>query len=151
MNDATALYQAGEGKWGTDEATFLRIFATRSPAELSLVNQYYRQLAGKGLLGSISNEFSEYTKELLDTIVRANVDPYGYYAGRIYESVTGLGTNYSKLIRIICSRHAVDMPYIKQAYSRDYNKDMLEDIQEKTSGNYRKVLCSLVANARKIN
>ena len=136
---------------GTDEATFFKIFATRSPAELSLVNQYYRQLAGKGILSAISNEFSGDTKELLDTIVKAKVDPYGYYAERIYESVNGLGTNDSRLIRNICARHAVDMPYIKQAYSRDHNKDMLEDIQENTSGNYKKVLCSLVANARKIN
>jgi hypothetical protein len=146
--DAAALYQAGEGKWGTDEATFTRIFATRSPAELALINQYYKQHAGKGLLGAINSEFSGDTKELLDTIVRSNVDPYGYYAGRIHDSVSGLGTNDSRLIRNICARHAVDLPYIKQAYIRDYGKDMLQDIQGDTSGHYRQVLTSLVANAR---
>ena len=75
MNDAAALYQAGEGKWGTDEAAFNRIFATRSPAELALINQYYKQNTGKGLLSAINNEFSGDTKDLLDTIVRSNVDP----------------------------------------------------------------------------
>ena len=148
MNDAAALYQAGEGKWGTDEATFNRVFATRSPADLALINQYYKQHSGKGLLGAIDSEFSGDTKELLDTIVRSNVDPYGYYAGRIHESVAGLGTNDSRLIRNICARHAVDMPYIKQAYLRDYGKDMLTDIQGDTSGHYRQVLSSLVSNAR---
>ena len=146
--DAAALYQAGEGKWGTDEATFTRIFATRSPAELALINQYYKQHAGKGLLGAIDSEFSGDTKDLLDTIVRSNVDPYGFYAGRIHDSVSGLGTNDSRLIRNICARHAVDLPYIKQAYIRDYGKDMLQDIQGDTSGHYRQVLTSLVANAR---
>ena len=148
MNDAAALYQAGEGKWGTDEATFNRVFTTRSPAELALINQYYKQHSGKGLLGAINSEFSGDTKELLDTVVRANVDPYGYYAGRIHDSVSGLGTNDSRLIRNVCARHAVDMPYIKQAYLRDYGKDMLADIQGDTSGHYRQVLSSLVANAR---
>jgi len=146
--DAAALYQAGEGKWGTDEATFTRIFATRSPAELALINQYYKQHTGKGLLGAIDSEFSGDTKDLLDTVVRANVDPYGYYAGRIHDSVSGLGTNDSRLIRNVCARHAVDLPYIKQAYIRDYGKDMLQDIQGDTSGHYRQVLSSLVANAR---
>ena len=146
--DAAALYQAGEGKWGTDEATFTRIFATRSPAEFALINQYYKQHTGKGLLGAIDSEFSGDTKDLLDTIVRANVDPYGFYAGRIHESVAGLGTNDSRLIRNVCARHAVDLPYIKQAYIRDYGKDMLADIQSDTSGHYRQVLSSLVANAR---
>ena len=148
MADAAALYQAGEGKWGTDEATFYRVFANRSPAELAVINQYYKQNSNKGLLGAINSEFSGDTKDLLDTIVRSNVDPYGFYAGRIHDSVSGLGTNDSRLIRNICARHAVDLPLIKQAYARDYGKDMLSDIQSDTSGHYRQVLSSLVANAR---
>ena len=148
QQDAAALYQAGEGKWGTDENTFIRIFSTRSPAELGLINQYYKQNANKGLLGAINSEFSGDTKDLLDTIVRANVYPHGYYAKNIYDSVKGAGTNDSKLIRNVCARHGVDLPYIKQAYQNDYGSDMLTDIQADTSGNYRKVIASLVANAR---
>ena len=148
MQDAAALYQAGEGKWGTDEATFYRVFANRSPAELAVINQYYKQNSNKGLLGAINSEFSGDTKDLLDTIVRSNVDPYGFYAGRIHESVAGVGTNDSRLIRNVCARHGVDLPLIKQAYARDYGKDMLTDIQSDTSGRYRQVLSSLVANAR---
>ena len=148
QQDAAALYQAGEGKWGTDEDTFIRIFSQRSPAELALINQYYKQNAGKGLLGAIDAEFSGDTKSLLDTIVRANVYPQGFYAKNIYDSVKGAGTNDSKLIRNVCARHAVDLPYIKQAYQNDYGSDMLADIQSDTSGDYKKVLTSLVQNAR---
>ena len=148
QQDAAALYQAGEGKWGTDEDTFIRIFSTRSPAELGLINQYYKQNTGKGLLGAIDAEFSGDTKDLLDTIVRANVYPQGFYAKNIYDSMKGAGTNDSKLIRNVCARHAVDLPYIKQAYKNDYGSDMLTDIQGDTSGRYRQVLSSLVANAR---
>jgi len=148
QQDAAALYQAGEGKWGTDEDTFIRIFSTRSPSELALINQYYKQSAGKGLLGAIDAEFSGDTKSLLDTIVRANVYPQGFYAKNIYDSVKGAGTNDSKLIRNVCARHAVDLPYIRQAYQNDYGSDMLTDIQSDTSGEYRQVLSSLVANAK---
>ena len=148
QQDAAALYQAGEGKWGTDENTFIRIFSTRSPAELALINQYYKQSAGKGLLGAIDAEFSGDTKSLLDTIVRSNVYPQGFYAKNIYDSVKGAGTNDSKLIRNVCARHAVDLPYIKQAYQTDYGSDMLTDIQADSSGDYRKVLTALVSNAR---
>ena len=35
QQDSATLYQVGEGKWGTDEATFTRIFSTRSPDELA--------------------------------------------------------------------------------------------------------------------
>ena len=148
IEDASTLYKAGEGKWGTDEDTFTRIFATRSPTELAIINKYYKQQTGKGLLGAINSEFSGNTKELLNTIVRSNVDSYGYYAGRIRESISGLGTNDSRLTRNICARHSVDMPYIRQAYLRDYGSEMLRDIQKDTSGSYRSVLTSLVSNAR---
>ena len=148
QQDAAALYQAGEGKWGTDEDTFIRIFSTRSPSELALINQYYKQNAGKGLLGAIDAEFSGDTKDLLNTIVRANVYPTGFYAQNIHDSVKGLGTNDSKLIRNVCARHAVDLPLIKQAYLNDYGTDMLTDVQGDTSGYYRKVVSSLIANAR---
>ena len=148
QQDAAALYQAGEGKMGTDENVYNRIFTTRSPAELALINQYYKQHTGKGLLGAIDSEFSGDTKDLLNTIVRSNVYPHGYYAKNIYDSVKGLGTNDSKLIRNVCARHAVDLPYIKQAYQNDYGSDMLADIQGDTSGHYRQVLTSLVANAK---
>ena len=148
QQDAAALYQAGEGKWGTDEATFTRIFSTRSPDELALINQYYKQSAGKGLLGAIDSEFSGDEKDLLNTVVRANVYPSGFYAKNIYDSIKGAGTNDSKLIRNVCARHAVDLPYIKQAYQTDFGSDMLTDIQSDTSGRYRQVLSSLVANAR---
>jgi hypothetical protein len=61
-DDASALYKIGKGKWGTDEALFSRVFAIRSPVELVIINKYYKQYAGKGLLSAINNEFSGDTK-----------------------------------------------------------------------------------------
>ena len=148
QQDAAALYQAGEGKWGTDEATFIRIFSQRSPAELALINQYYKQNTGKGLLGAIDAEFSGDTKSLLNTIITANEYPTGFYAKNIYDSMKGAGTNDSKLIRNICARHAVDLPQIRQAYQTDYGSDLLTDLQADTSGHYRRVLSALVGNAQ---
>ena len=148
QQDAAALLQAGEGKWGSDENTFIRIFSKRSPAELELINQYYKQNTGKGLLRAINSEFSGDIKDLLDTVIRANIFPHGYYAKNIYDSMKGVGINDSKLIRNVCARHGVDLQYIRQAYQTDYGSDMLTDIQSELSGNYKKVIISLVENAR---
>lgn len=150
QQDAAVLYQAGEGKWGTDEATLIRIFSQRSPAELALINQYYKQNTGKGLLGAIDAEFSGDTKSLLNTIITANEYPTGFYAKNIHDSMKGAGTNDSKLIRNICARHAVDLPQIRHAYETDYGSDMLTDLQVDTSGDYRRVLSALVGNAKQI-
>ena len=63
QNDAQTLYNAGEGRWGTDEPTFIRIFTTRSAFEMAMIKDYYTRLRGKGLLKAIDKEFLEILKD----------------------------------------------------------------------------------------
>ena len=143
--DAQALYKAGEGRWGTDEPTFIKIFAKRSAAEIAMINDCYTKLRGKGLLTAIDKEFSGNIKKLLQTVVGGLLDPAGYFAMRIREAVKGLGTNDAKLVRVIVSRSEIDLGYIKQAYQRIYQRDMLHDVRSDTSGYYRDILTGLIA------
>ena len=149
-NDASDLYKLGEKKRENDEETFIRIFTKSSPTEITIINHFYKQQTGKGLLGAIDSEFdfSFETKSLLDTIVRAQVDIYGFYAKKINESLENIGVNNMKLIRNICARYTIDMPLIKKAYERDYDSDMLEDIRSKASGNFGKILYSLASKEK---
>ena len=143
--DAQALYKAGEGRWGTDEATFIRIFANRSAAEIACINQCYMKIKGKGLLNAIDKEFSGDIRKLLQTVVGGLLDIHGYFAMRIRESVRGVGTNDSRLVRVIVSRCEIDLPQIKQAYQRIYQRDLLHDVRDDTSGYYRDILTCLIS------
>ena len=144
QSDAQALYHAGEGRWGTDESTFVRIFTQRSAAELDMISSCYQQLRGKTLHKAIDNEFSGDTKKLLHTILEGLQDPAAFFARRLRESVQGIGTNDSRLVRVIVSRCEVDMPRIKQAYQRLYGRDLVSDVRSDTSGNYRRILTHLL-------
>ena len=144
QSDAQALYQAGEGRWGTDESTFVRIFTQRSAAELDMISSCYQQLRGKSLHKAIDNEFSGDTKKLLHTILEGLQDPAAYFARRLRESVQGIGTNDSRLVRVIVSRCEVDMPRIKQAYQRLYGRDLVSDVRSDTSGDYKRILTYLL-------
>ena len=143
--DAQDLYKAGEGRWGTDEPTFIRIIANRSAAEIACINRCYMQMRGKGLMHAIDKEFSGDMKKLLQTIIGGLLDLHGYFAMRIREAVKGLGTNDSRLVRIIVSRCEIDLPQIKQAYQRIYQRDLLFDVRDDTSGYYRDILTSLIS------
>ena len=44
------------------------------------------------------------------------------------------------------TRDEVDMPQIKQFYKALFNKDMVEDIKDDTSGNYQKILIELATH-----
>ena len=144
QNDAQALYAAGEGRWGTDESTFIRIFTQRSAAELDLISRNYQQFRGKTLHHAIDKEFSGDTKSLLHTILEGLQNPAAYFARRLRESVEGIGTNDSRLVRVMVSRCEIDLPLIKQEYRRIYGRDLIYDIRSDTSGDYKKILTYLL-------
>jgi annexin A7/11 len=144
-SDAQALYNAGEGRLGTDEPTFIRIFSQRSAAELAMINDCYTRTRGRGLLKAVDKEFSGDIKRLLETVLGGLIDPAGYFAKRIREAVKGLGTNDSKLVRVIVSRSEIDLGRIKQAYQTIYGRDMLHDVRDDTSGYYKEILTGLIS------
>lgn len=46
LADAEDLYRAGEGRLGTNEDIVVHILTTRSPAQLKMALEYYRQTFG---------------------------------------------------------------------------------------------------------
>lgn len=142
---AEQLYKAGEGKMGTDDATFNKVFALSSPPEIFSINQYYSQLSSRSLSQAVDKEFSGDLKTALNTILEAIISPTNYFARRINKAVKGLGTNDKLLIRTICSREGIDMKEIRESYKNLFGKDMIEDIKDDTSGLYQKVLVTLAS------
>ena len=59
--------------------------------------------------------------------------------------MSGLGTMDATLIRILVTRNEIDMPQIRETYKRIFNKDMIKDIKDDTSGDYRKLLVKLAS------
>jgi len=47
LADAEALYRAGEARLGTNEDIIIHILTTRSPSQLNMTLQYYRQNFGR--------------------------------------------------------------------------------------------------------
>ena len=144
--DAQQLLNAGEGQWGTDESVFLRILTQRSPHELFAICQQYEKMAGKTIFDSIDSEFSGDTKECLKTIIQAMINPSQYFATRIRKACKGLGTDDGMLIRVLVSRDEVDLPQIKAYYLKMYGKDLLTEIRDECSGDYKNMLLELASH-----
>ena len=146
QKDSKELYDAGEGKWGTDESVFNRIFSLRSASHLAALKKNYEQTYGIPLLKSIDNEFSGDIKKMLKAVVHVLTDPSDYFAERIYKACKGWGTKDHRLIRILVSRDEVDMEQIKDSYEKKYGKQLLSTIDDETGGDYKLMLLELAAH-----
>ena len=144
--EAKALFEAGQGQWGTDESVFNKIFALKSPMELVSIAKHYHKLAGKTILDAIESEFSGHLKDLYKTIVYAIISPSEYFATRAKAAMKGAGTNDTALIRVLVSRDEIDMPQIKQYYKQLYGKDIISDIKSDCAGDYEKLLVELASH-----
>ena len=145
-NKVEQLYKAGEKRLGTDEKVFYDILTKASPEEIKMMDKLYTQKYNHGLLKAIDKEFSGDLKKLLKTIISVSMNPVDYFASRVNYAIKGLGTKDTLLIRILVTRDEIDMPQIKQAYKRLYNKDMVKDIENDTSGDYKRLLVELASH-----
>ena len=144
--EAQQLYRGGAARWGTDESIFTRIFTIRSPAEIAYIAQCYQQMSGVDLYTTLKKEFSGNAEKALCGIFYASINPPEYFATRVRDAVKGAGTKDTNLIRVIVSRSDYDLGQIKQAYRNLYNRDMTTDVQNDTSGDYKKLLVELVSH-----
>ncbi|XP_053257356.1 annexin A4 isoform X1 [Podarcis raffonei] len=143
VQDAQCLYEAGENRWGTDEAQFMSILCSRSRNHLLRVFDDYRKIANKDITESIKSEMSGDLEDALLAIVNCIRNRHAYFAERLYKSMKGLGTNDDTLIRVMVSRCEIDMIDIKAEFKRMYGKSLYSFIKGDTSGDYRKVLLLL--------
>ncbi|KAM5142392.1 annexin A7 isoform 2-T2 [Mantella aurantiaca] len=142
-SDAQRLYQAGEGKLGTDESSFNLVLASRSFPQLRAVSEAYARISKRDLLSTIGREFSGYIEDGLKAILQCAINRPAYFAERLYKSMKGAGTDDSTLIRVVVTRSEIDLVQIKQAFTQMYQKSLASMIQSDTSGDYRRLLMAI--------
>jgi annexin A7/11 len=142
--DAKLLYQAGAARMGTDESSFNRVLCAQSMAQLQLVFEEYHRATGKSIEQAVKSEMSGDLEDGFLAIVSCMKDRPAYFAGRLYKSMKGAGTDDQTLIRVVVSRCEVDMVQIKDAFQRNYGKSLVQFIKDDCSGDYERVLIALV-------
>ncbi|EZA62530.1 Annexin-B11 [Ooceraea biroi] len=145
MEDARQLLQAGELRFGTDESTFNAILVQRNMAQLRQIFQEYHNITGHDIENAIENEFSGDIKKGLLAIVKCVKNRAAFFAEQLYKSMKGLGTDDSRLIRLVVTRCEIDMGEIKNGFMHQYGKSLEDFISGDCSGHYKKCLLALVS------
>ncbi|PVD23840.1 hypothetical protein C0Q70_17114 [Pomacea canaliculata] len=142
--DAKRFFEAGEARWGTEEAELNAILCLRSPGQLKKMFERFEHLTGHPIEESIKSECSGSLQEGYLAIVESVKSKPRYFARRLNESMAGIGTNDNDLIRIIVSRSEIDLEDIKKEFARLYGKSLAEAITSECSGDYKKMLLSVL-------
>uniref|UniRef100_A0A8C5HNX2 Annexin n=1 Tax=Gouania willdenowi TaxID=441366 RepID=A0A8C5HNX2_GOUWI len=141
--DAAAMFEAGEGQFGTDESTFSYILATRNYLQLQVTFKIYEQLSGTEILEAIENETSGTLKKCFIALVRAAKNPQLYFARRLNDAMKGAGTDEDTLIRIIVCRSEYDLETIKDLYLEKYDVSLKDALRDECGGDFKRLLLAI--------
>jgi len=142
--EAKALYDAGEGRWGTNEKVFINIFAHRSYPQLQATFMSYGLLSKYTLYDAIKKEMSGHVRSAFLTIAHFSKNPIAYWCNLLYESMKGVGTDDERLIRTVLSRCEIDLKTIRVEYEKTYRDSLMKAIGSETGGDYKKIMLSIV-------
>ncbi|KAL3073571.1 hypothetical protein niasHS_017138 [Heterodera schachtii] len=143
-HDAMKLFREGEGRRGVNAVVFNQVLATRSFAQLRETFEFYRQAAHHEIEKGIEQEFSGHNEAGFLALIKYVRNASGFFADLLFNSMKGLGTRDSDLIRLVISRSEIDLADIKHAFHTLHKKSLEEAIKGDTSGAYRNALLALV-------
>ena len=145
--DAEEMRKAMKGL-GTDDKVLIDITGKRTHRERMKIRQAYKTMYGRDLMEDFSSDLSGNYKK---TMLALFTDPIEYDADSLYQAMKGLGTDEDTLIEILASRPGWYINKIKKKYKEKYKKELEDDIKGDTSGNFRKLLISLLQCNRSTN
>ncbi|XP_054771986.1 annexin A13-like [Lytechinus pictus] len=142
--DAVALDDAIRGA-GTDEDAIIEILANRTNEQRQMIAFKYRACFGKDLKEELRDE----VRGNLEKTVEALMDsPPMYDAKTLRAAMKGLGTDEDTIIEIMCTRVNGEIEAIKMAYQIEFDRDLAEDLESETSGNFKYLMQCICAGGR---
>nr|XP_057922780.1 annexin A13-like isoform X1 [Doryrhamphus excisus] len=142
--DATSLFEAGEGMFGTDESTFSHILAQRNYMQLQATFKAYEALSGTDILDTIDSEATGTLKDCYITLVRCAKNPQLYFARRLNAAMKGIGTDEDTLIRIIVGRSEIDLETVKDMYLEKYDVTLKDALDSECGGDFKRLLLEIL-------
>ncbi|WAR23203.1 ANXA7-like protein [Mya arenaria] len=130
---------------GTNEEAIVEVLVNHNNEQRQKIKGAYAAAYGKPLVDDL---ISELTGDLEETIVALMMTPRELDAKLLHDAISGIGTEETMLIGVLCTKTNDEIDAIKEAYKKLYDADLNEEIQSDTSGYFRRLMFSLVSGKR---
>ena len=113
------------------QENFVSYLVNCSYSEICTICREYEKAYGKNILEGIKDKFGKDEYNFFKMLLHYISDPGRFFAEKIHEF------NNKDLIRIIISRSEENMDEIRDAYKELYNTELIDDIKNKTNGDFQ--------------
>uniref|UniRef100_A0A8C5X6Y4 Annexin n=1 Tax=Malurus cyaneus samueli TaxID=2593467 RepID=A0A8C5X6Y4_9PASS len=108
-----------------------------------LVFQKYTKYSKHDMNKALDLELKGDIENCLTAIVKCATSKPAFFAEKLHLAMKGSGTRHKDLIRVMVSRHEVDMNEIKGYYKNLYGISLRQAIMDELKGDYEKILVAL--------
>jgi hypothetical protein len=143
VEDARRLRDAMRGI-GTRDSVLIDIIGHRTREQRLMIAAEYRRTICRDLLKDLESETSGNYRSILLKLMKPRDE---CIAEILYEAMKGAGTNDGVLIDIM-TQFPYELQAVAAAYQRKYGKSLESAIKSETSGNYEKILVTLLNTPR---
>ncbi|CAN1181841.1 Annexin D1 [Linum perenne] len=139
--DCEQLHKAFSG-WGTNEDLIISILAHRNASQRKHIRESYQSIHGEELLKELDKEL---TSDFERIVLLWTLTPGERDAILANEATKKWTSSNQVLMEIACTRSTKQLLEAKQFYHDKFKKSIEEDVAQHTTGDFRKLLFSLIA------
>jgi len=144
VEDAEALYEAGQGKWfGTDESELFKVIALAPREHLFAINEQYADKYGYTIAKAMEDELSGTAEEAAIFTCHMRLKPYEAIAKLIKSACAGFGTD-DLLLMCCVVRYQDIMGHVNMAHEELFGKSIQDRVKSECSGDYEDLLIALM-------
>lgn len=141
--DAEAIYDAGQGRWGTDEAGMAKIVVLSPPKYLKIVNSIYADMYGYTLFKAFEEEMGSVAAEAALFTLGMKLKPYQTVAKLIKKACAGFGTD-ELLLTSTLIRYQDILGHVVVAHEELFEKSVHTRVRDEAGGDYEDLLITLL-------
>ncbi|XP_033643977.1 annexin A7-like isoform X1 [Asterias rubens] len=142
--EAEILRKAMKGI-GTDEKAIISVLGSCSNAQRQKILIDFKTMYGKDLIKDLKSELKGKFEDIVLDMMATQPQ---FDARQLRKAMKGLGTDEAVLIEILCTRTNQEIHAIKDAYKKEFARNLEKDVISETSGHFQRLLVSMTQGAR---